>query len=297
MKKRTLKTRLYLMYALALIPLLLFGLYKNGLSLFIKRQVGILGLMKPLLILGTSLLGSLLGGLASSWMKTKTINKESIDDLKGNIIEALLLACILPIDTSIIAILLVTFLVSFLAKKMSLNKVALMYLAIQVINALVGCHNFLNVYQMNTVLNYDGYDLFFGSGVGGLASTNIFLIILGLIFLSNNRLYKKEVVYTSLITFLAFCTIPLMLKGDYQDILPHIFGYNYLFSLIFIAPNLYSSSYTVKGQVTNGLIIGILTVIFSFIIPYEAAGLAILITSLLKSPLDKMFIKKLKKEK
>ena len=37
-------------YLLSLLPLILFGFYKNGISLFIKDYVNILGMLKPLLL-------------------------------------------------------------------------------------------------------------------------------------------------------------------------------------------------------------------------------------------------------
>ena len=38
-------------YLLSLLPLILFGFYKNGISLYIKDYVNILGMLKPLLLI------------------------------------------------------------------------------------------------------------------------------------------------------------------------------------------------------------------------------------------------------
>ena len=278
------------MYLIALIPLVVFGFYKNGIDLFQKGLVGFGGCLRPLLILLAGVGGALIGGIARERRKGIKIDRSMADKLKGDIVEAVLIVAILPIASNPIIIFVSTFVFSFFLPKLSLNKVALMYLIIEGTNVLLGLNKFANVYEMNTALNYDGYDLFFGSGTGGIFSTNIFLITMALIFLSFCKLYKRETVYSSLVTFLILAIVPAMVMGNYKEIIPYIFGYNILFILVFIAPNLYSSSYTVKGQIVSGVLIGILTFALSFVTPYTAAIIAVLIASLLKGILDRMFV-------
>jgi len=45
-------------YLISLIPLILFGLYKNGISLYIKGYVGIYEMIRPLLFV---IIGGILG--------------------------------------------------------------------------------------------------------------------------------------------------------------------------------------------------------------------------------------------
>lgn len=278
------------MYLIALFPLIVFGLYKNGVSLYFKN-VGEFGdVIKPFLLLAMGLIGALIGGAIREWRKISKVNKPLIDKLKCDIVEATLIVAILPIDSNPIIIFMTTFISSLLLENFKLNKVALMYIVIEGINVLLGLNNFDNIYEANTVLNYDGFDLFFGSGSGGIFSTNVLLITIALIFLSFNKLYKKEMVYASLITFLILGIVPNMISTHYELITPLIFGYNILFILVFIAPNLYSSSYTMKGQITSGILIGILTYVLSFWTPYTSAILAVIATSILKGILDRMFV-------
>ena len=43
--------RLCITYLISLIPLIIFGFYKNGISLYIKRYINLLEMFKPLLFI------------------------------------------------------------------------------------------------------------------------------------------------------------------------------------------------------------------------------------------------------
>ncbi len=280
------------MYLIALVPLIVYGFYKNGFKLFLKGIVGVDGLFRPMLILAACLVGSLFGGFLREWFKNRKSDKKInfINSLKGNVVEAVLVAAILPINTQLSVAVLVPALFSLFFDKLKLNKIALMYIAIESINVFLGLNNFDNVYEASTVLNYTGVDYFFGSGTGGIFSTSILFIIVGFIFLCFNKLYKREMVVASLLSFLLLAVGSCMIRGAYSEIFPFIFGYNIMFAFVFIAPNLYSSSYTVKGQITSGILIGVGTFIIFYFTHYTAAVLAILIVSVFKGVLDRIFV-------
>ena len=278
------------MYLIALFPLVVFGLYKNGLSIYFKNVGDFGNALKPFILLASGLIGATAGGSLRECRKKTKVNKKFADKLKCDVVESLLVVAILPIESNPLIVFVVTAISSLFLEKIKLNKVALMYIVIEGLNVLLGLNNFNNIYEANTVLNYDGFDLFFGNGSGGIFSTNILFITIALIFLSFNKLYKKEMVYASLITFLVLGIVPNMVSGHYELITPFIFGYNILFILVFVAPNLYSSSYTIKGQILSGILIGILTYALSFWTPYTSAVLAVIATSILKGILDRMFV-------
>lgn len=290
MKRRNLNVRLYLMYLIALLPLIVFGAYKNGISLYRKDLVTVVGAIRPIMLLLCALISSCLGAIIRERRRGVPFDKTMLDNLKGDIVEAVLIASILPISSNFLVIAVVNFVFSLLLRSLKFNRVAIMYIFIEGTNVLMGLNEFRNVYELSTVLNYDGVDFFFGSGPGGIFSTNVFLIAIGLILLSFNKLYKKETVYPALLTFLILGVSSKVFIGSYDEIFPYIFGYNFLFVIIFVAPNLYSSSYTIKGQITSGILIGILTFVLSFWTPYTASILAVIITSVSKEILDKIFV-------
>lgn len=289
MKKKSLNTKIYLMYFISLVPLILFGLYKNGIELYQKGLVDTLNMLKPLIMLFIGVAGAIVGGILRESGK-EPVSFKTIGLLKEDILEAILVVAILPIRTSPIIIFLITLLFSLLFSKLKLNRIALMYILIEGINVILGLNTFNNAYELNTVLNYDGIDLFWGMGTGGIFATSILFVVIGLIFLSFNKIYKKELVYSSLITFLVLGVVSNVIRGAYTEIIPFIFGYNIMFILTFISPNMYSSSYTIKGQILSGVLTGILTFAFSFLTPYTSAVLAVLIVSFLSGVLDRIFV-------
>lgn len=289
-KKKSFTDRWYLMYLIALAPLILFGLYKNGVELYKKDLINFIMMFKPLILLSMGIIGSLMGSFISESKKQNKVNIKVFDNCKRNVLDAILVVCILPLKSSPVIVLIVSFIFGLCFTNLKVNRIALQYIVIEGFNVLSGLNTFYNAYEVNTVLNYDGVDLLFGLGPGGIFATSIFLIILALIFLSFSRLYKKEMVYSSLVTFLVLSTSVKMILGEYTEILPFIFGYNILFSLVFIAPNIHSSSYTVKGQILSGILIGILTFVLSHFTLYTSSILAILIVSLFKGVLDRIFV-------
>lgn len=290
MKKVSLNKRLYMMFLISLVPIILYGFYKNGIKLYYGDIVGPLEMFTPLVILTSAVLGALFGVLLRESKLLKEDKVKALNRSREAVFEAIVLCAILPINTNALVIFLVTFVFSLLLDKFRVNKICLMYLAIYGINRIIGVNEFRNPYELSTALRYDGLDLFLGKGISGVFASSILFIVLATAFMSFNKMYKKEMVYASLITFLILGTVPFMIRGDYSSIFPFIFGYNFLFVLVFVAPSLYSSCYTVKGQILSGVMIGILTYAFSFFKPYLAAVLAVLVASILKNIIDRIFI-------
>ena len=71
------------MYLIALLPLLMFGCYKNGVEVYMKGFVGLYGLAKPLLLLSCSVLGAMIGGILREWKNVKKFNFSLLDKIKG----------------------------------------------------------------------------------------------------------------------------------------------------------------------------------------------------------------------
>ena len=109
--------RITLTYIISLLPLILFGFYKNGISLYIKKYVNILEMFKPLVII---LLGFLIGATVNV-IYEKKINKNK-DNIKDIIFSSLhpiygiLIGCISSINTNIILFSLVTFIILLISK-------------------------------------------------------------------------------------------------------------------------------------------------------------------------------------
>ena len=115
--------RISVMYILSLLPLILFGFYKNGINLFIKKYVNFYGMLRPLLFI---LIGFTIGVLVNIIYERKIKkNKDKISDIifsSFHPIYGILIACIISINCNIILFSLVSFIVLFISKFIKNNK-------------------------------------------------------------------------------------------------------------------------------------------------------------------------------
>ena len=278
---------------LSLLPLILFGIYKNGLSLYIKDYVNIFGMLKPLLF---SLLGLTIGILVNiiyeKYIKKNKDNLKEIIFSSFHPIYGLLVACILSINTNIFLFIIVTFLVLFTSKFINNNKVnyiALSGLIIFFIMNLFNKFTFLNVYESSKNFNLDAIDYMFGKGSGGIFTTNIILLIISFIVLYNMKVYKKNIPIFATITFSILTIIYCIVTNNIGNIMNMLFTNGILFSFVFIATDPISSSYTKKGIIIYGIVVGLLTFLLYLLQPALSSLGAILIASIFNSIIDLKF--------
>jgi len=280
-------------YLISLIPLILFGLYKNGISLYIKGYVGIYEMIRPLLfvIIG-GILGIIVNILYDKIIKKNKCNiKESIFS-SFHLIYGILIACICSINTNILLFSIITFIVLFMSKFIKDNKINVISIAgltIFFIMNIFGKFSFLNIYESSNNFNMNAIDYLFGKGSGGIFTTNIFLLIISFIILYCSKVYKRNIPIYSFITFLTLTVIYCLFTNNIENILNMLFTNGILFSFIYISTESTSSSYTKKGQLIYGILIGILTFILYLIQPALSSLGAILIASIFNNIIDLKF--------
>ena len=288
-KKNSIINRLYFIMFLSLIPELLFGLYKNGYQLYKKDLISFVEMSKPLLFVMMSIAGGFLG---SYIRERKNKIKDIIEILNNNkiiLLECMILSFIMPINSSPIILFFATAVMGLFFRKVSINRIALFYLGINLFNKVAGLNSFLNLYEYTTALNYNILDLFIGFSNGGICSTSILFILIALILFSFNKLYKKDLAYASIITYTILTVVYGAITKNYTVILPILLGYNTMFIFVYVAPNLYSTSYTESGQILSGILLGIITFVLRHFIPYTAPMVGVLIISLSRKLFDKKF--------
>ena len=285
--------RITLTYIISLLPLILFGFYKNGISLYIKKYVNILEMFKPLVII---LLGFLIGAIVNV-IYEKKINKNK-DNIKDIIFSSLhpiygiLIGCISSINTNIILFSLVTFiilLISKFIKNTKINYITLTSLIIFFIMNIFGKFSFLNAYEVSNNFNMNTIDYLFGKGNGGIVTTNILLLIISYIILYNSNIYKRNIPIYSFISFLLLTIIYCFIKNDIGNIMNMLFTNGILFSFVYIASEPNSSSYTRLGSTIYGIIVGVLSFIFYLINPALSSLGGIFIASIFNSLIDLKF--------
>ena len=148
---------------------------------------------------------------------------------------------------------------------------------------------FLNIYEQSNNFNMTTIDYMLGKGSGGLATTNILLLIISFIILYNLKTYKRIIPILSFIVFSLLVICYSLYTNNIGGILDILFTNGILFSFVFIATETTSSSYTKNGLIIYSFLIGLITFLLYLINPALSSLGAILIVSILNILLDIKF--------
>ena len=273
-----------------LIPLIIYGFYKNGIYLYINHYVDILGLFKPLFYI---LIGGLCGALVNIFYEY-LFNKH-----KGKFSEALfasfhieygiLLGCLVSINTNILVFTGITFGLFLISKfiKNRINIMALIFIAIYLVQMyLTSDYSYLNAYETSRVFSLDFMDYMVGRGTGGIATTHIILLIISLLGISISNNNKVNISLSAIITMIiAFGCYSIVTKASIGSLL---LTNNMIFVCAYIATDYVTSSYTLNGEIIFGILVGCLTFGFFFVNPILAPFIAVLIVSLFNNLIDRI---------
>ncbi|MBO4246134.1 MAG: hypothetical protein J5892_05320 [Bacilli bacterium] len=287
--KSKLKYDSYLLICIyTLIPLIIFGFYKNGINLYFKGLVSLIYIIKPLLFPAISLvvgIGYLL------------IFKDK-DHNKALIYYNLLISLCISINTNIwlylgLIVLLDLIYILFL-KKLSINFVALSILIIGLVSYLIKDYSFYNHYEIINNHSYGIIDFLIGRSIGGVATTNIILLLINVLILSFLPYYKKDIAIMGLIIYFVCSLWGFVIGYNLNEIINLLCSYSVVFAIIYIAP---INNYSPKKERNRYLYIAIICVL-AFILVYFfnnvfAAYISILGVNIL-SILQKLFLKKRK---
>lgn len=284
--------KISLTYILSLLPLILYGFYKNGIYLYIKKYISLPTMFKPLLLI---LIGFLIGASVNIiYLKLIKKSKDNIIDIifsSFHPIYGILIASIISINTNILLFSVVTFAVLFISKFINnkINLISLSSLIIFFIMNVLNKFTFMNIYEQSSSFKMNAIDYMFGRGSGGILTTNILLIVLSFIILYNSKVYKKNIAIYSSSVFILLTTIYCILTKNIGNIMNMLFTNGILFSFVYVATEPVSSSYTKYGKEIYGILVGILTFIFYLINPALSSLGGILIASIFNSLFDLKF--------
>ena len=260
---------------ISIIPLLIFGFYKNG----IKSYDGIY-ILHPLIL---DLVGFASGTLVSIILEKKK-PLTSFYPFYG-----LLSASLVFPNTSIIVFGLICFISLFIYKKINKNNVNIICV-IALIVILIS--NFYETSYLNLVINsntnLDGLDYLLGKGSAGLNASCTLLSLTSYLYLSTKAFYKREIPLYSFLTYSILMVIYLSFIGDINSLFVRLLSNGTIFSLVFVSTMGTTSSYTKRGRICYALILGILLFILSFSFPSLAVISAIFLTSIMHKYIDKL---------
>jgi len=272
-------------YYIALIPLIIFSIYKNGILLYTNDLIKLGNILIPIYFYVISIIVAVL------------ISKILKEDLQENILISLIIACTISINTNMIIYPILLF-VSLFISKYILNKTKLNFNIISfsrlllILSLLLNAYSYLNIAEKLNKFNYNYFDIFIGHGLGGIASTSALALIICFIILLTDRYYKKIIPIVSSLTFILIYIVYIILTKNYDCLNIVLNGLNY-FSFIFIAPDIYLTPVAKNGMFIYGILIGIFTSILSILgLTYEASFISIFLISLFIPLINKITNKK-----
>lgn len=271
-----------------MLPLIIYGFYKNGIYLYQNHLTSILGMFKPLVfIFGGAFIGFIINIIYEKLIKK---SKEKIIDCafsSFHIEYGLILGMIVSINTNIIVFFLTTFIMLFISKFFNnrINIICLTFIIIYFISNYLNDYQFLNRYELSKVFHLNVLDYMIGRGSSGIATSHILLIFVALVglFMTNNN--KTHISIVSIVIYASLlCIYSIISHSNFFDI---ILTNNNIFMLSIVSTDYVTSTYTRNGMFYYALFIAILGFILYFINPVIALPIAILIVSLFNNLIDR----------
>ena len=284
---------------IALIPIVIFSFYKNGIIPYINGKANLYQMFLPIIMIIISMSVTSL----SEYLYAVIVKKESKSlkihfKTKYSIFPGLFLALILPLNTPIWILILGALISSLIGKVVFgglgsniFNPALVGRLFIISIFAITITNNggYFNNYEVDAISKatplsnlsaidsigtYDAlvkpygnlWNFFFGTIPGALGETSAFLCILGFCYL----VYKKALKWRIPIAYIATVFVMTYIIGTLNDVgiwypLFQILSGGLFFGAIFMATDPVTSPTTPIAQLVYGVFLGILTVIFRFL--------------------------------
>ncbi len=299
---------------ISLLPIIIFIVVKNGYLPYRYGVISFIEMFNPILNIIIGALSSLIvESIYALILRKKNYIKNSYAFFPG-----LFLTLILPLHTPI-HIIVIGSMIASISKlifggfgKNIFNPALVGYLFIVLVYSNVfTTNNYFNQYELDTisratpltnasmVSGIGSYDelvkpygslsnFLIGNIPGSLAETSALLCIAAYIYLSITKTIKWRIplVYVGTVFVMTFCIGRLLGEGIYYPLF-HILSGGLMFGAVFMATDPITSCVTPVGQILQGLLLGVITVIFRFT-GVEGVAFSILIVNALVFALDKI---------
>jgi len=262
------------LFFIALIPLFIYGLYKNAYLLVSNNYVSAFDGYKIILY---PLVLTFFGYILSVIFKKKRYELMMYGALLG---------FASPFNINIFIYLFVTGISMiayvFIPNKYRINEAALMIFIFIVINHFTKTTILYNPMEIGNQYKFTLFDLFYGRGASFLFTSSIFWMLIAYLLLIQIKTYKKEIFITSIAAYSLLFLLYMFINHDYTNLLKLYLNGTTFFSFMFIAP-INESSPSINYEIRiYSIIIAIVSFIFVFIFKYlSGAIIAVLITSII----------------
>ena len=265
-----------LKYIYGLIPLVLYGIYKNGLILYNANLINFLSIFKVLYLIVISLIIYIIFSI---------ITKRKLK-LNLELLSILIISLFMPYSINLIiysiSLFVLLFIDHYLSKILKYNNISFIILGIILILVIFNKYNYLNPLELTNNYLYTFIDLLFGRNPGGIATSSIIIGIILIIYYSIFTIYKQNIAISSIIVFLLLTAI----LNNFN--INSLLNSNAILSFILIAPELKNTPVSIKGTIIYGSLIGIISgLLCQYVSFYVGSFLAIFIISLIYGILHK----------
>lgn len=265
-----------LKYIYGLIPLVLYGIYKNGLILYNANLINFLSIFKVLYLIVISLIIYIIFSI---------ITKRKLK-LNLELLSILIISLFMPYSINLIiysiSLFVLLFIDHYLSKILKYNNISFIILGIILILVIINKYNYLNPLELTNNYLYTFLDLLFGRNPGGIATSSIIIGIILIIYFSIFTIYKQNIAISSIIVFLLLTAI----LNNFN--INSLLNSNAILSFILIAPELKNTPVSIKGTIIYGSLIGIISgLLCQYVSFYVGSFLAIFIISLIYGILHK----------
>lgn len=236
-------------YLCSLLPLILFGFYKNGVKVYLSGCANLLEMFLPLIY------------VLFAFIIIFTIKK--VLKKRFNITDVFMLSTVLflPLSFNIVTFLIlfvICYLLYFTKLKLPWN-VIFISLLIFINSYLFSSDIFLNSLELTKNFNYDYSDLFIGYSTSYMFTSSCLAGLMSLIILCLSGYFKKTIVIIFFVLYTLFCLINGFNFTNYSGIIIAVMYVGSFFSFTPI---------TKKWIVIYSVFLSALTILFSFLTNY-----------------------------
>ncbi len=259
--------KIFLTYIITLLPLIIYGLYKNGLFVYLNYNNDILYIIKPLIIIIGSVL---LGFIFDKIFKTNR-----------NVLIALLISVAVPISINIYIYFIILGIGLWLSKYFkSINVVVIIKLFVMLIMYLLSDYTYLNDFQLNNEVLYNGVDLLLGNAHGGIGNTLIIYYIFAYIILLSTTIYKWGIPLIIIGSYSLISCIFIPFVG-FNELVFNMFNSQLLFVSVFVATIPFYSPIKFRHIFIYSLLIGLLaSILVNLVSVYEGVYMSLALVTL-----------------
>lgn len=279
--------KIILFYYINILILLLYSIYKNGYLLYRNNLISQINMFKPLLLVLLTIFITYFIDYVLSKKKYNNIFEEDYNPVYMSLI-----TLALPLNINIFNLLIVIVIIDIIINLVPINEINIYNitkLIIVISIFLLGYYEYKNIYELNIDTSINTFDMFMGRSIGGIGTTNHFLMIICFIIFLFIPSYKKEIPIIALLTYFSMIILFLLFNQNIVLNIRELINSEFLYGIIFIATIPNYSPIVLKDRVVYGIIVGTFSFIATKLInPYEGVFVGIFIANLLMYSLYKV---------